>query len=152
MKGRFVFRTAPWVLLFGALASTIAGCYTMSRVPARYISTERPPEIFVRDAEGAVFALSNPSIVEDSLIGTDGVDAVSLNLREVEAMAIRTISKPKTYGAVAAGVGVLGMITFGALKATVLKDCPRIPNRNNQCLNAVQDCKYGACDDDNGVN
>src|SRR6267142_1998520 len=96
---RDVGRAIPMVFL----ATGVVACYTMSRVPARYITTQHPDQVFVRDAEGSVFSVTNPSIVKDSLIGIDGGDSIAVNLRDVDAMAVRKISKPKTYGAIGTG-------------------------------------------------
>jgi hypothetical protein len=141
-------RTAGRVLPVVFLGTGVVACYTMSRVPARYITTQHPDQVFVRDAEGSVFSVSNPSIVKDSLIGTDGQDSIAVNLRDVDAMVVRTISKPKTYGAIGTGAAVLGLVTFGAIKAASGKDCVRIANRNNMCIEDVAGCKYGGCNPD----
>jgi hypothetical protein len=144
MNRRFV----PYAVSYGILALAVASCYSMSRVPARYVTTEHPHEIFVRDADGSIFLVTNPTIVKDSLMGTDGADSFALNLREVDAMAVRTLSKPKTAGAVSVAVGVLGLVTYGGMKAALGRDCIRIPNRNNMCIEDVPGCKYGACSAD----
>jgi hypothetical protein len=137
-----VIRRVPGFLVAVAVVTTSAGCYTMARVPPRYITTEKPAEVFVRDAEGSVYSLANPTILHDSLVGQDGPDQMSVNLREVDAMVVRRISPAKTAGFVATSVGVVSLVTFGVLKATVLKDCVRIPNKNNQCAEFVEACKY----------
>jgi hypothetical protein len=145
MNRQTMLRAVPVALCFAALVAVVSGCYTFARVPASYIANQHPAELYVRDAEGAVFSLSNPSIVKDSLLGTDETGQVSLNLREVDAMAVRTISKPKTAGAIGGAVAVLGLVAFGGVKATQGRDCQRIPNRNNMCIEHVAECKYSAC-------
>ena len=141
-------RNAGRVLPLVFLATGVVACYSLSRVPARYITTQHPDQVFVRDAEGSVFSVTNPSIVKDSLLGTDGADSIAVNLRAVDAMAVRTLNKPKTYGAIGTGAAVLGLVTFGAIKAATGADCIRVANRNNQCIQDVAGCKYGACNPD----
>ena len=146
-----VVRNVPRAVAAVFVVTAVAGCHTMARVPARYITVERPEQVFVRDAEGSIFSVSHPTIVRDSLIGTDAEGAVAVNLREVDAMAVRQVSKSKTAGMVAASAGILGMVTFGISKATSAKDCLRIANRNNTCLGENASCKYSACTAEQGT-
>ncbi len=138
---------APVALV--AAGALTAGCYSMARVPARYVTTDRPAMVVVRDADGAIFAVNNPAVVGDSLVGTsDANDHLSLNLREVDAMVVRKYSKPKTYGLVAGMTGLAGLVVTGAVMAGSGKDCTRVANRNSQCVSDVTGgCKYGACTD-----
>ena len=132
------------------LAATATGCYTMARVPARYVTTKQPTQVIVRDADGAIFAINNPTIVADSIVGSsDNKDQLSMNLRDVDAMVVRQYSKSKTYGLVAGLTFGTGLLTLGALQAGLLGDCNRIANRNNMCASQVADCKYaGGCGSD----
>ena len=148
MNMRLVLRTAPYAIGAAMLATALVSCYSMARVPARYITNEHPPVVFVRDAEGSVFSVTNPTIVKDSLVGTDADGAVAVNLHEVDAMAVRALNKGKTLGAIAGGMGILGMVTVGAAVAAGGKGCVRVPNRNNMCIEEVPGCKYGGCSAD----
>ncbi len=148
MSIRFALRVGPYAIGVAILATAVVGCYSLARVPARYISTEHPLQVFVRDAEGSIFSVSNPTIVKDSLVGTDEEGPIAVNLREVSAMAVRTLNKQKTFGAIGAAVGVVGMVTLGALKAAGGKGCIRVPNRNNMCIDEIAGCKYGGCNPD----
>ena len=125
------------------LLTLVAGCYSMARVPARYVTTDKPSQVVVRDADGAIFALNSPSIVADSLVGTaSGDDRVSMNLRDVDAMVVRKYSPTKTFGFAAAMTGVAGLVVTGGILAGSGKDCARLANRNSQCATSVTDCKY----------
>ena len=149
MTNSSMLRQVPRVFAAVALAASVAGCYTLARVPSGYITNQKPATVFVRDAEGSVYSLSQPEIVHDSLVGNDGEEKISVNLREVDAIGVRAISRTRTAGAIGATVGVVGMLTFGIIKATSAKDCARVANRNSQCIGDIQGgCKYGACDED----
>lgn len=150
MKQRSVLRVAGGAVV-AALVATTVGCHSMARVPANYIAAERPAEVFVLDMEGSLFTLHNPTIVNDSLVGTsDEADPLALNLREVDAMVVRKASMGKTYGLVAGLTAVAGMVTYGVVKATTGEDCVRVANRNSQCVEDVPECKYSSCTMGNG--
>ncbi len=150
MSRRLVSQEVRGLVAVLAAAVFLTGCYSMARVQARYVTTDRPTMVVVRDADGAIFAVNNPAVVGDSLVGmSDANDHLSLNLREVDAMVVRKFSKPKTYGLVGGLVGVTGLVVAGAVMATTANDCPRIANRNSQCIADVSGCKYGGCTDGN---
>ena len=122
------------------LLTLVAGCYSMARVPARYVTTEKPPQVVVRDADGAIFAISHPSIVADSLVGeTAGSDRLSMNLRDVDAMVVRKYSPTKTFGFAAAMTGITGLVVTAAIVAGTEKPCVIGP-RYLQCI--PPECKY----------
>ncbi|MSR07698.1 MAG: hypothetical protein EXR93_11625 [Gemmatimonadetes bacterium] len=138
-------RSVLWevrVVAGAVLLTLTAGCYSMQRVPARLITTEKPTQVVVRDADGAIFAITEPTIVADSLVGNQDGERVAMNLREVDAMVVRKYDKGKTFGFAAGMTGLAGMVLTGAMLAGSSKDCNRLANRNNQCANTVTDCKY----------
>jgi hypothetical protein len=143
-------RYGSWVARTGTalvLLALTSGCYSVSRVPAGYVTTQKPLQVVVRDADGALFAVDNPTIVADSLVGSEGGQGrLAVNLREVDAMLVRKFSRPKTYGLVAGLTAGTGLIFLGAAQSGILGDCFRIVNKNNKCISEVDQCKYDACD------
>ena len=147
MKRLSILRELSGPIAIALIAAMGTGCYTMARVPSGYVTTKKPAQVVVRDADGAIFAINNPTIVKDSIIGmSDREDTLSMNLRDVDAMVVRQYSKPKTYGLIAGLTVGAGLLTLGAMQAGLLGDCLRIANRNNMCIQDVSSCKYdGGC-------
>lgn len=105
--------------------------------PLSYIAANNPKVVWITQADGSEFAVQQPQVVQDSLMGYVGSQFRSVELHDAASVRVRQNAGARTAALI--GVGVLGLAGFvylvnGHQHATFNYSCLEDPDATGGCM------------------
>lgn len=125
-KGLMSFRSHPRSIAWVALVTCLPACssWKVSTVPpAQLLADEPPAKIRITLADSSKVVLSQPELVEDTLVGQSGDHQMRVATADAVHLAVRRKDAVSTVGLTVGLVGGLWLVAFIASRETCYVYC-----------------------------